>query len=81
MAKVKVVFLLSDSQQRQAFLDDFHAYFRLRARFVLIELSHDLSTVEFCQLVPDFAFAFGQFLRHVDLNFDIKIATLSRDTR
>ena len=46
-----------------------------------MELGHDLSAVQFCQLVPDFPFAFGQFLRHVDMNFDVKIATLSLDTR
>lgn len=75
MPKVKVVFLWSDSQQRQAFLGAFHAYFRLGARFVLME--HDLAAVQFCQLAPDFAFAFAKFFRHVDLNFDVKIATLS----
>ena len=37
--------------------------------------------MQFRQFVPDFAFAFSQFFRHVDLNFDVKIATLSRDSR
>src|SRR5207248_2122917 len=36
-----------------------------------------LSAVQFRQFAPDFALAFAKFLRHVDLNFDIEIATLS----
>jgi hypothetical protein len=35
------------------------------------------SAVQFCEFVPEFAFAFSQFLRQVDLNLDVKIATLS----
>src|SRR6266508_2087275 len=46
-----------------------------------MELAHHLPAVQFCQFPPDFAFAFAQFLRHVDLNFNVKIATLSRDSR
>src|SRR6266498_278669 len=46
-----------------------------------MELAHHLPAVQFCQFAPDFAFAFAQFLRHVDLNFNVEIATLSRDSR
>src|SRR5438445_10737932 len=37
--------------------------------------------MQFRQFVPDFALTFGQFLRHVDLNFNVEIATLSGDSR
>src|SRR6516225_4463615 len=40
-----------------------------------------LSTVQFRQLAPDLAFAFGQSLRHVDLHNNIKIAALPGDAR
>jgi hypothetical protein len=39
-----------------------------------------LST-QFCQFAPDFAFAFGQLFRHVDLNNNVEVATFSGDTR
>src|SRR5437667_6930870 len=37
--------------------------------------------MQFRQFVPDFALALAQLLRHVDLNFDVEIATLSGDSR
>ncbi len=36
-----------------------------------------LSAMQFCQLAPDLAFAFGQFPWHADLNNDIEIAALA----
>src|SRR5207244_6295023 len=33
--------------------------------------------VQFRQLAPDLTFAFGQFLRHVDLHIDVEVAALS----
>src|SRR5919197_344004 len=42
---------------------------------------NESSAMQFCQFVPNFAFAFTQFLRHVDLDFNVKIAALPRDSR
>jgi hypothetical protein len=53
---------------------------RNRPRAVRVNRPY-LPAVQFRQLVPDFAFAFSQFLRHVDLNLNVKIATLSGDSR
>src|SRR2546425_3258191 len=37
--------------------------------------------MQFCQFVPDLAFALSQFFRHVDLNNDKEIAAFPRDSR